>query len=66
MRLELETVRLKRQIGDVPAGTVGTIVHVYPKSAAYIAEFTIGDTIDDHWHAVETVEDADIENVPCV
>ena len=60
---ELSTVRIKKPIGGVPAGTVGTIVHIYPNSAAYIVEFTIGDTVEDHWHATETVEAVDLEAV---
>ena len=60
---ELSTARIKREIGRVPAGAVGTIVHVYPNSAAYIVEFTIGDTVENHWHATETVEAVDLEAV---
>ena len=54
---ELSTVRIKREIGRVPwcvpAGSVGTIVHVYSDGLAYEVEF------EDC--AVETVEADDLE-----
>ena len=69
MRPELSTARVKRQVGRipwcVPAGSVGTIVHVYSDGLAYEVEFTVGATIEDHWHAVETVEAEDLEDAPC-
>ena len=57
---ELSMVRVLRQVGEVPAGTVGTIVHVYGDGEACEVEFTVGDTFEHHKHYVETVEAADL------
>lgn len=55
---EFSVVRLTRQIANVPAGSVGTIMHVYPYATIYEVEFTLGDTT-----AVETVKAEDLEAV---
>ena len=60
---ELSVVRLTRQVANIPAGSVGTIVYVYPYATIYEVEFTIGDTFDNHWHPVETVRAEDLEAV---
>lgn len=38
---ELSLVRLTRDVGDFPSGTVGTVVHVYPDGEAYEVEFNL-------------------------
>jgi hypothetical protein len=37
--LELTRVRFKKEVGDVAAGELGTVVHVYPHGLAYEVEF---------------------------
>lgn len=49
----LARVRFKRQVGEIPAGELGTIVHVYPGGEAYEVEF--------NGRCVETCEPSDIE-----
>ncbi|PJZ75673.1 DUF4926 domain-containing protein [Leptospira neocaledonica] len=56
---EYEMVKLKRNIGSMPAGSVGTIVFVHhDPRVAYIMEFldADGNTLD-----LITVEEADVE-----
>lgn len=37
---EFDAVRLKKPIGEFPAGTTGTIVHEYEEGLHYIVEVT--------------------------
>jgi hypothetical protein len=57
-RAELSRVTLRRNVmsgnGTVPAGSTGTIVHVYPGGSAYEVEFA------SPVHAVATVKADDL------
>ncbi len=63
---ELSLVRLTRQIGDFPAGTVGTVVHVYPRGVGYEVEFNLawnGEPEEDWRNRVVTAEADELEAV---
>ncbi len=59
--------RLTRQVGDFPAGTVGTIVHVYPGGLGYEVEFNLfrytGEPEGNWQERVVTVDAEDLEGV---
>jgi len=38
---ELDVVTSKVDLPDVPSGTTGTVVHVYPDGKAYEVEFVV-------------------------
>lgn len=52
---ELTRVRVTRDL--LPAGTVGTIVHVYASGEAYIVEFPGKGLVSVELNCVETVDD---------
>lgn len=62
---ELSLVRLTRDVGDFPSGTVGTVVHAYPDGAAYEVEFINlawkGEPEEDWRYRVVTVEPGWVE-----
>lgn len=60
---ELSVVRALVSVGKVPAQSIGTVVHVYQDGAAYEVEFTLGDSAETHWHAVEMFERTGLEVV---
>ena len=58
---EHSRVRLTRKVGGWPAGTVGTVVHVYPHCVAYEVEFNLAEPEDDWRERVVTVNAEHLE-----
>jgi hypothetical protein len=55
-------IRLKRPVGQMPAGSVGTVVEHCADGKAAEVEFTTGTCFADHEHYTETVEFDDMED----
>lgn len=58
---ELSVVRLRRSIGNVPEGSVGTVVHSFHGVDAVIVEFH---TDEDGWECLWEIDEKDLEECP--